>query len=242
MTTFENTGGVARSQTTEVYPDSNSSHDSLFVDATDTIDLGNSNSNPDGAGVSNLNSDSIDSSESVVPEDMASSNSTDSETTELRTGRKHLSFNRKLDSSLSEPHTVGRPHQQVGGSAHVEESEEDSGIMFGTGEGEGEGEREREGLDDESGLVRGSCAGEGEVRGQVRAVPSVIREILGRVHVHPTRMGLWRLQRGGQQITHTVNICLLVTHCLLVDIVVSSPALYEWCTPSNFINLLIVIS
>lgn len=163
----------------ETHQESDSSHDSLFVDADDSRDSEISNLKSDGKPqFLNLNYDSIDTSESTHQEDeeMPSNiSSSDSDVTvEPAESRPHR---RKLYSSFR--HSASKTPDTLS---------EDLGIVFGAGDGT----REMDESSDRLSAVD-------EVRESGRAaVPSVLKEVLSRVHVHPTRVGLWRLQKGGR--------------------------------------------
>ena len=162
----------------ETHPESDSSHDSLFVDADDSRDSEISNLKSDGKPqFLNLNYDSIDTSESTHQEDeeMPSNiSSSDSDVTvEPAESRPHR---RKLYSSFR--HSASKTPDTVS---------EDLGIVFGAGD-------ETREMDESS--ERLSAVDEVRESGRA-AVPSVLKEVLSRVHVHPTRVGLWRLQKGG---------------------------------------------
>ena len=183
VTTSDSCADTAKTETIESRPESGNSGDSLFLDATDNRDFQLLNSNSGGrAEFSNLNSDSVDTSESAQREDMVSSTSSDSDVaTEVEESWQKLPFMSSLCSSLP---TAGRsPDTQFDGPR------EDSGIVFRVGRGEGGEEREGE-RDSVDQLAAGDEAGGS------RVVSSVLQEVLGRVHIHPTRIGLWRLQRG----------------------------------------------
>ena len=218
VTTYESSGETVRNKTA-VSADlndssSSSSHDSLFVDATDSANFEHLNSNSDKtAQTLDLNSDSCDTSwESGSLHDdtlLACSTSTDSEAGNGGTGVK--SRKRTFDGKLDSVSTTGRILSGSLSNTLDRSEDEESGILFLTREKEGES------CTDNGDLLRGPWA-RGDKRGhggQVKRMKSVISEVLGRVHaLNPTQVGLWRLQR----------------------------AIQDWCTPSNFINLLIVIS
>ena len=217
VTTYENSSETVRSETAvsaDLNDSSSSSHDSLFVDATDSVNFEHLNSNSDKtAQTLDLNSDSCDTSwESGSLRDdilLACSTSTDSEAANGGTGVK--SRKRTFDGRLDSVSTTGRMLTGSLSNTLDRSEDEESGILFLTQEKEGES------CTDNGDLLRGPWAG-GDKRGhggQVKRMKSVISEVLGRVHaLNPTQVGLWRLQR----------------------------AIQDWCTPSNFINLLIVIS
>jgi hypothetical protein len=152
-----------------------SSSDSLFADAVDgEVEL------------SNLNSDSVVTSDLDAMARLSSSNSTDTES------NVDLYSDEKRAAKPRSPSVIGLVSEPS-----REESENEDGITFKTRGGEA-------GADSGNGdLLRGSELAGGK--------SSALNQVLG---IHPTRIGIWRLQR----------------------------ALQDWCTPSNFINLLIVIS
>jgi hypothetical protein len=175
---------------THCHPESDSSHNSLFVDANDNSDFELSNLNSDGkTRFLNSNYDSIDTSESThreEEEEMESSGS--SSETDVTVGPpESVSYLRKRYSSPLRKSSKGKPDTQS-----PETKSLDLGIVFRAG-GEGGEEDDRETVDPLSAGASVERAGEE----QPRAVPSVLKEILERVHVHPTRVGLWRLQKGG---------------------------------------------
>ncbi|CAI8000251.1 hypothetical protein GBAR_LOCUS2878 [Geodia barretti] len=112
------------------------------------------------------------------------------------------SYLRKRYSSPLKKSSKGKPDTQSPDTKSL-----DLGIVFRAG-GEGGEEDERDPLS------AGGASVERAGEEQPRSVPSFLKEVLERGHIHPTRVGLWRLQK----------------------------ALQDWCTPSNFINFLIVIS
>jgi hypothetical protein len=200
--------------------ESNSEDSSLFADATDTGDFEISNSNSGRKlGPSNLNSDSIDSSEGSRFDGMAGGNSTDSES-----GAELSSSQKRISKVHSPPRAdVKQLHLNL-----KDPSLED--VFEKTTDGrEGQGDRETDPLRCTS-LDDGE---EGDREGRERAVSSFIKEILGRARIHPTTVGLWRLQRG-EWLQEKI---LFLTHS-----VSPSAALQVWCTPSTFINFLILVS
>ena len=163
---------------THCHPDSDSSHESLFVDAHDNNrDFKLSNLNSDGkTTILNSNYDSIDTSESThqEEEEEMESGSTSSET-DITVGPPELHLRKRYSSSSPFRKSAKRTLSL------------DSGIVFGA-----RPEREERA----SPLSSGVGGGEGER--QPRALPSFLNQILDRVHTHPTRVGLWRLQKGGR--------------------------------------------
>ena len=167
--TVTTTDSVTGTQSTSFA--SHNSTDTPFTDATD----GNSNLKSDNklnGSNSNLNTDSVSTSDSIHHEVMGSSNSSDTESnySEHQTPRK---FARKSRSS------------PVSGEPLLERSEEDTGSAVKIPNSD---------IDP----VMDSAT----VGGRLRTRTSILSQIL---ELHPTRIGLWRLQKG-------VCVCVCVLY------------------------------
>ena len=187
---------------THCHPESDSSHESLFVDAND-FELSNLNS--DGkTRFLNSNYDSIDSSESTHREEeegMESSGS--SSETDVTVGPPDsTSYLRKRYSSPLKKSSKGKPDTQSPDTKSL-----DLGIVFRAG-GEGGEEDERDPLS------AGGASVERAGEEQPRSVPSFLKEVLERGHIHPTRVGLWRLQKGGCGHSLTLGLYRSPVECL----------------------------
>lgn len=198
---------------------SSSADSSLFTDATDgntIFEISNSDSDKRDK-VEDLNSDSAEYSTTNIYE-MASSNSSGTESnTELKISRKRMSFPRKRRSSTV---VDGSPAHNVP-DALLEPSDREEWITAGTRKTDCD-------------PLRGDSSVTTHTVEDTRSPPSVLQQILNHVHVHPTEVGLMRLHKGQRFIMPFVVPSLTV--CF------TSTALQNWCTPSNCINLLIVIS
>ena len=121
--------------------------------------------------LSNLNSDSAMTSDLDTMALLSSSNSSDSESNlELHGEKKQAAFARKPRS----PSVVG-----LASDPSKDHSEEEGGITFKTRGGETEVKNSN------GDALRGS-----ELAG---GISSALKQVLG---IHPTRIGIWRLQRG----------------------------------------------